>query len=99
MSSRRLVVPQFPVPPQEYRADYMSNVVRSFSVFLQQFINPGDTRATTLTITGLGTSDSGLEVGALFQQDGFVKITLSYKPHPAGVSATSSLGVVSVSTT
>jgi hypothetical protein len=99
MSSRRLVVPQFATAPSEYSADYMSNVVRSFSVFLQQFINPGDGRATTLTLTNLETSDTGLEIGALFQQDGFLKITLAYKPHPYGVSATSAVGQVSVTTT
>ncbi len=98
MGSRRLVQPQFPVPPQEYDISYMSALTQAFSVFLRQNINPGDIRATDLTLTDLPTTDSGLEVGAVFQQDGILKITLSHKPHPAGVAASSAVGTVTVST-
>jgi len=77
----------------------MASVVQSFSVFLEQLNNPGDVRATDLTLTNLPTNDSGLEVGAVFQQDGILKITLSHKPHPAGVAASSAVGTVTVTTT
>jgi len=97
--SRRLVVPQFPVAPSQYDQKYMAQVVRSFSVFLQQFINPGDVRATELTLTNLQSNDYGLEPGALFEQGGFVKISKLDSPHPASLSASSSVGQVSVTTT
>mgnify|MGYP003638394346 FL=1 len=32
-------VPFFPIPPQEYKQEYLNEVVRSFSVFLNQFNN------------------------------------------------------------
>jgi hypothetical protein len=98
MSGRRLVLPQFPNAPQEYDMRYMVEVVRSFSVFLEQYNNPGDMRGTELTLTNLQQNDAGLEEGALFQQDGIVKITIAYKPHPAGVFATGTAGGVTVST-
>ena len=97
MSGRRLVLPQFPNAPQEYDMRYMVEVVRSFSVFLEQYNNPGDMRGTELTLTNLQQNDYDLEEGALFQQDGLLKIVVGYKPHPAGVSATSAVGSVSVS--
>ena len=99
MSSRRLVRPQFPVPPEMYDQSYMASVVQSFSVVVEQLTPPGARRATDLTLTDLPTSDSGLEVGAVFQQDGILKITLSHKPHPAGVAASSAVGTVTVTTT
>ena len=98
MSSRRLVLPQFPTAPMQYDVRYMAEVVRSFSVFLQQFNNPGDARHTELTLTNLQENDYGLETGAVFQQDGNLKIVVVYKPHPAGVSGTGSVGSVTVST-
>lgn len=98
MSGRRLVLPQFPNAPQEYDMRYMVEVVRSFSVFLEQYNNPGDMRGTELTLTNLPQNDAGLEEGAIFQQDGILKITIPYKPHPAGVSATGTAGGVTVST-
>ena len=46
--------------------------------------SPGEERATRLTLTDLQTDDSGLEIGALFQQDGFVKITRTNVPRVRG---------------
>jgi len=41
-------------------------------------------------------SDTGLEVGAVYEKDGFLKITLANSPNPAGVSGSGVLGSVSV---
>ncbi len=60
--------------------------------------NPGEGRNTQLVLTNLQTDDSGLETGALFQQDGFIKISLVYKPHARGSSASGTVGSVTVST-
>jgi len=60
--TRRVVRPQFPVAPAQYNSSYMAEVVRAFSVFLNQIQNPGDLRATSIVLTDLPTSDSGLEV-------------------------------------
>lgn len=97
--SRRLSRPYFPIPPQQYQQRYFTEVIRAFSVFLEQVQNPGDVRATELTLTDLQTDDSGLEVGALFEQDGFVKITRTNVPHLRGSAGTTAVGTVTVSTT
>ena len=96
--SRNLVLPFYPVAPQEYDQVYMDEVVRAFSVYLQQMQNPGEGRNTQLVLTNLQTDDVGLETGALFQQSGFVKITLIDTPHVRGSSATGGVGTVTVST-
>ena len=44
--SRRLTRPFFPVPPQQYMQNYFAELVRSFSVYLEQMQNPGDIRGT-----------------------------------------------------
>jgi len=66
---------------------------------MEQQQNPGEERATRITLTDLPTDDAGLENGALFQQDGFVKITLIDKPHVRGSGATGAVGTVTVTTT
>ena len=97
--SRSLVRPIFSNAPVSYSKDYQDEIVRSFSVFLQQVQNPGDARHTTLTLTGLQSgNDQGLEEGALFEIDGFVKISRLYIPHVAGVEATTSVGTIEVRT-
>jgi len=96
--SRNLVLPFFPVAPQDYDQRFMDEVVRAFSVYLEQMQNPGEGRNTQLVLTNLQTDDVGLETGALFQQSGFVKITLIDTPHVRGSSATGGVGTVTVST-
>ena len=46
-------VPYFPVPPADYNRNYMSQLVRAFSVFAQQVNNPGPVVATSLRLTDL----------------------------------------------
>jgi len=96
--SRRLTRPFFPVPPPQYMQNYFTELVRSFSVYLDQMQNPGDLRATELTLTNLQTDDVGLETGALFQQAGFVKVTLNNSPHVRGSTCTGGVGTVTVTT-
>jgi hypothetical protein len=96
--SRNLVLPFFPIAPQQYEQQYFAEVVRAFSVYLEQMQNPGEGRNTFMVLTNLQTDDSGLETGALFQQDGFVKITLINTPHVRGSAGTGAVGTVTVTT-
>ena len=96
--SRGLVQPLFPNPPTDYDPVFMAEIVRAFSVFLQQVNNPGPWRATDMTLTALQTNDKGLEVGAIFQKDGFLRIALANLPNPEGLSATANIGSVTVTT-
>lgn len=96
MSSRNLSKPYFPTPPVEYSQRFMAEVVRAFSVYLEQMQNPGEGRATFMVLTNLQTNDYGLETGALFQQNGFVKVTLANAPNVVGVVGTGSVGSVIV---
>lgn len=72
--ARNLARPYFPLPPREYSPSYMAEIIRSFSVYLEQQGNPGVGRFTTITLTDLPTSSSGLESGALWNDSGTVKI-------------------------
>ena len=97
--SRRLSLPYFPIPPDQYQQRYFAETLRAFSVFLEQFQNPGDMRGTDLTLTNLQTDDSGLESGTLFQHEGVVRVPLENKPHVRGSGGTGAVGAVTVTTT
>jgi hypothetical protein len=49
-------------------------MVRSLSQLVTQLQNPGELRGTKITLTDLPTSDTGLEVGALFNDNGTIKV-------------------------
>jgi hypothetical protein len=51
--SRSVPIPYFPVPPSQYSQNYLAEVTRAFSVYVQQSNNPGPLQATTLKLTNL----------------------------------------------
>ena len=72
--SRRLVPRNISLPPDEYDVQYFNEMVRSLSQLVTQLQNPGELRGTKITLTDLPTSDTGLEVGALFNDNGTIKV-------------------------
>lgn len=97
MSSRQITRVYFPNPPAEYQQDTIAAIQEAYETLIRQIQNPGDVRATDITLTNLQSgSDTGLEVGAVYEKDGFLKITLANTPNPAGVSGSGVLGSVSV---
>ena len=75
----------------------MTDLLRALQTFIALVENPGQSRATDLTLTALTSgNDVGLEVGALYELDGYVKITLANVSACLGTSATSAVGTVTV---
>jgi hypothetical protein len=99
MSSRQLTRVYFPNPPAEYQQDTIAAIQEAYETLIRQIQNPGDIRATNITLTNLQSgSDQGLEVGAVYEKQGFLKIALANEPNALGVAATGSVGSVTVST-
>tara|TARA_R110000796_G_scaffold252344_2_gene386176 strand:- start:742 stop:1038 length:297 start_codon:yes stop_codon:yes gene_type:complete len=95
--SRNNVKPYFPRAPDQYSSSYMAEVVRQFSVLLNQLQNPGDARNTQLTLTNIPTDDQGLETGAVYNFNGYLKITVPEVTSLRGVISSSTIGSVTVS--
>lgn len=74
MSSNQVPPPRLPEAPQEYSSSFMSDLIRALEIFIEQERNPGDLRASTITITDLPTSATGLETGTLYNDSGTVKV-------------------------
>lgn len=99
MANAQSVAPRLPTAPQDYDAEFMSDLVRSLELFIVQERNPGEERATKITFTNLPTSDTGLEEGALYRIGNNVKISLIDMAVPDSFSVEASLGSVTVSVT
>lgn len=58
--SRVTAAPYFPKPPAQYSQAYFGQLIRAFSVYIQQQSTPGPQRATELTLTAeTGNVDHG----------------------------------------
>ena len=74
VSSNQIAPPRLPEPTSEYSASYMQDLIRALEIFIEQERNPGELRGTKITLTNLPTSATGLETGALFNDNGTVKV-------------------------
>ena len=74
MSISNVPLPQFPLPPEEYDRVYFDELIRALTQIVVQLQNPGELRGTKITLTDLPTSPSGLEAGALYNDNGTVKV-------------------------
>ena len=74
MALTNLPAPRLPEPTSEYSLTYMQDLLRALEIFIEQERTAGDIRATTITLTALPTSATGLESGALYNDSGTVKI-------------------------
>ena len=89
--------PRLPTPSGDIDLRYMTDLTRALEYFLAQVQNPGDLRATTLTLTNIqADNDVGLEAGTLYQVNGFVKIALADAAACAGSAGTGAIGTVTV---
>jgi hypothetical protein len=96
--SRGLVLPFFPSPPSDYDKVYQAEIIRSFSVFLEQVSNPGPWQASALTLPNLQTDNFNLPVGGVFQYGDELRITVANKPYARGSEASGAVGQVTVTT-
>lgn len=90
--------PRLPEAPDEYSSEYVNELVRALQNFITQERNPGEERATKITLTDLPNSDTGLEAGALYRMGNDVRISLINTAVPDGASASGAIGTVTVST-
>jgi len=97
--SRGLVLPFFPNPPAEYNLNYQVEVMRAFSVFLEQISNPGPWQASALTLPNLQTDNFQLPLGGIFQYGDELRITVANKPYTRGSSGTGAVGTATVTIT
>ena len=97
--SRNLARPYFSVPPMQYSARYFHDVIRSFSVYLEQVQNPGEGRYTNVVLTEVPDSDIGIAPGTLFHNEGVLHVSLTHFARPLGVSATGTVGSVTTTIT
>jgi hypothetical protein len=94
--SQKVIIPFFASAPLEYDRSYIAQITRAFSIFAQQVANPGEGRNTFTVFTNLQQNDYGLEVGTVYRQGNVLYITVTDTTAPAGVSATASVGTVTV---
>lgn len=95
---RRLNLPVFGGPPPEYDRSFFDDMGRKLNQLMALIRTPGEGRNTTIVLTNLATADYGLEPGTIFVVGGVLRVALLNAPYLSGVSASGSVGTVTVTT-
>ena len=66
--------PVLPLAPLEYDVQYVNNLIRLLNYFIEQQDNTGSIRGSTITLTNLPTSSTGLSPGSVWNNAGTLKI-------------------------
>ena len=90
--------PVFPLAPEEYQRVYFDDLVSPLSSFVDQQINPGALRGTTLVLTNLPTNGNKLETGGVYNDQGTLKVALSNVGYAPTLLMSASIGTVTVTT-
>jgi hypothetical protein len=66
--------PVLPLPPLEYDVQYMNALVRILNYYIEQQGNPGTIRGTTIALSALPTSATGLASGQVWNNANVLNI-------------------------
>jgi hypothetical protein len=96
MGMQRFRAPALPLAPQEYDQQHMSQLIGALRLYFAQSDSNAALQLDGLRLLNLPTSGYNLPDGTVFQVGEDLKIVVPYISYLYGVSATASVGTVTV---
>jgi len=96
MAMQRFRFGNLPIPPSEYSPEHLRQAFRILELYFNQLDSTTPLSIEGLQLLNLPTSGIGLRVGTVFRVGEDLKIVVPNISRPLGVSASGSLGTVSV---
>lgn len=87
-----------PLPGPTYDQRYFQQLVRALTDYIEQSANPGPLVCATLRILQIPHSGYNLPTGSVWSNSGVLFVVESSNGYPGSVSATGSIGTVTVVT-
>lgn len=98
MALLKFKAPTLPAPPRGYDVNFMNQLVRALGNYFSLLDSTTPIQVDSIVLTRLPTTGAGLPVGSVYQNGDALLIVVSYKAYAASLSATVSVGDVSIST-
>jgi len=74
MALKSFAAPVLPIPPTEYSAQYLNQIVRTLNQYFQQLGSTNGIEVDTITLHNLPTSATGLPEGSVWNSAGVLHI-------------------------
>jgi hypothetical protein len=98
MGMNQFKAPALPIPAENYDMVYFTQFIRSLAVYFNHIDSTTPVTFDSITLTNLPTSGYNLPIGAVYQDAGVLKIVIAGLEYAGSVSATGSVGTVTVVT-
>ena len=95
--TQKTIRPVLPIPPMEYDALYINQLIRSLEVLISEVRNP-DINIPNTALSSVGVANT-LNIGDMFEDDSSLRVVRAEDKHSGSFSATGSVGTVTVVTT
>ena len=99
MALQKFKAPTLPVAPSQYDSNFMSQLIRALTSYFNLLDSTTPIQVDSIILSGLPTNGAGLAIGSVYNDDGTLKIVVSYRAYAASLKATASIGNISVTTT
>jgi hypothetical protein len=76
MALKSFAAPVLPLPPAEYSAQYLNQIVRTLNQYFQQLGSTNPIEVDSILLRNLPTSATGLPVGSVWNDTGTLKIVI-----------------------
>ena len=98
MALLKFKAPTLPMPTTAYDVNFMNQLVRALGNYFSLLDSTSPIQVDSITLTRLPVTGAGLPVGSVYQNGDVLMIVVDYKAYAASLSATVSLGSVTVTT-
>jgi hypothetical protein len=98
MALQKFKAPTLPVAPQSYDFNFMSQFIRALTSYFSLLDSTTPIQVDSIILSRLPTNGAGLPLGAVYSDNGTLKIVVPYQAYAASLQATATLGNVSVTT-
>jgi hypothetical protein len=98
MALLKFKAPTLPMPTTAYDVNFMNQLIRVLGNYFSLLDSTSPIQVDSITLTRLPATGAGLPVGSVYQNGDVLMIVVDYKAYAASLSATVSLGSVTVTT-
>ena len=98
MALLKFKAPTLPMPTTAYDVNFMNQLVRALGNYFSLLDSTTPIQVDSITLTRLPVTGAGLPVGSVYQNGDVLMLVVDYKAYAASLSATVSLGSVTVTT-
>jgi hypothetical protein len=98
MGLLKFTAPRLPQPTPDYDVNFANQLIRSLTAYFSLLESTTPIQVDSIILSALPNTGNGLPIGSVFNNDGVLTIVMVNKAYAPSLTATTTLGSVTVTT-